>query len=165
MSEDVKRQLNEYLKDPFNRTESPLLKYVKDWFDHPEKSKLYRDKFMFQTNGHVECDDDVDACIKYIHDLNCRCGIAIKPGTDIDFILPYISRVDMILVMTVEPGFGGQTFMPDMLKKVRKIRNLNFDIDIQVDGGINCETARCAVDAGANFLVAGSAIFREKKHR
>ena len=60
MSEDVKRQLNEYLKDPFNRTESPLLKYVKDWFDHPEKSKLYRDKFMFQTNGHVECDDDDD---------------------------------------------------------------------------------------------------------
>lgn len=128
------------------------MKYVKSFVDAGADSITF----------HVECDDDVDACIKYIHDLNCRCGIAIKPGTDIDFILPYIGVVDMILVMTVEPGFGGQSFMPDMLKKVRKIRNLDFDIDIQVDGGINCESARCAVDAGANFLVAGSAIFREK---
>lgn len=128
------------------------MKYVKSFVDAGADSITF----------HVECDDDVDACIKYIHDLNCECGIAIKPGTGIDFILPYIEIVDMVLVMTVEPGFGGQEFMPDMLQKVRKIRNLNSDINIQVDGGINSESAKSAVNSGANLLVAGSAIFREK---
>ena len=112
--------------------------------------------------NNIECDDDADDCIKYIHNLNCKCGVAIKPGTDVDVILPYIDIVDMVLVMTVEPGFGGQIFMPDMLEKVRRIRSLSSDINIQVDGGINSENAKSAVDAGANLLVAGSAIFREK---
>lgn len=111
---------------------------------------------------HIECDDNADDCIRRIHDLNCKCGIAIKPSTDIDSILPYINTVDMILVMTVEPGFGGQSFMPDMLEKVRKIRDLNSKINIQVDGGINSSSASGAVDAGANWLVAGSAIFGQK---
>lgn len=111
---------------------------------------------------HIECDDDAGNCIRQIHDLNCRCGIAIKPSTNIDSILPYTDTVDMILVMTVEPGFGGQSFMPDMLEKVRKIRSLNSEINIQVDGGINSKSASSAVDAGANWLVAGSAIFGQK---
>ncbi len=111
---------------------------------------------------HIECDDDASDCIRQIHDLNCKCGIAIKPSTDIESILPYIDTVDMILIMTVEPGFGGQSFMPDMLEKVRKIRSLNSEINIQVDGGINSKSASSAVDAGANWLVAGSAIFGQK---
>lgn len=130
---------------------SPM-KYIKSFVDAGADSITF----------HVECDDDVGDCVKYIHDLNCKCGVAIKPGTDVDVILPYIDVVDMVLVMTVEPGFGGQVFIPDMLQKVRKIRSLSSDINIQVDGGINSESAKSAVDAGANWLVAGSAIFREK---
>lgn len=128
------------------------MKYVKSFVDAGADSITF----------HIECDDDADDCIKYIHNLNCKCGVAIKPGTDVDVILPYIDIVDMVLVMTVEPGFGGQIFMPDMLEKVRRIRSLSSDINIQVDGGINSENAKSAVDAGANLLVAGSAIFREK---
>lgn len=128
------------------------IKYIKSFVDAGADSITF----------HVECDDDIDDCIRQIHALNCKCGIAIKPGTNIDSILPYISDVDMVLVMTVEPGFGGQSFMPDMLEKVRIIRSLNSEINIQVDGGINAKSARSAIDVGANWLVAGSAIFGQK---
>lgn len=124
--------------------------------------KSFADAGADSITFHVECDDDTSDCIRQIHDLNCKCGIAIKPSTSIDLILPYIDTVDMVLVMTVEPGFGGQSFMPDMLEKVRKIRKLNAEINIQVDGGINSKNASSAVDAGANWLVAGSAIFGQK---
>lgn len=125
-------------------------------------AKSFADAGANSITFHVECDDDVGDCIRQIHDLNCKCGIAIKPSTDVGSILPYINYVDMVLVMTVEPGFGGQSFMVDMLEKVRKIRSLNSEINIQVDGGINSKTAKSAVDAGANYLVAGSAIFGQK---
>lgn len=128
------------------------IKYVKSFVDAGADSVTF----------HVECEDNVDDCIRQIHDLNCKCGVAIKPNTAVDSILPYIDIVDVILVMTVEPGFGGQLFMPNMLEKVRKIRGLNSEINIQVDGGINSKNAKNAVDAGANWLVAGSAIFEQK---
>lgn len=98
------------------------------------------------------------------HDMNA--GIAISPNTSADAVLPYLHMVDMVLVMTVEPGFGGQAFMPDMLDKVRKIKEYitenNIDIHIEVDGGINEHNAILAVEAGADVLVAGSAIFGSK---
>ena len=128
------------------------IKYVKSFVDAGADSITF----------HVECEDNVDDCIRQIHDLNCKCGVAIKPNTAVDSILPYIDIIDIILVMTVEPGFGGQQFMPNMLEKVKKIRGLNSEINIQVDGGINSKNAKNAVDAGANWLVAGSAIFEQK---
>ena len=111
---------------------------------------------------HVECDDNITDCIDMLRKFGCRCGISIKPKTSVDAILPYLDLVDMVLVMTVEPGFAGQAFMPDMLDKIRKIRRLNSKIDLQADGGINPKNAKSVLDAGANLLVAGSAIFGEK---
>lgn len=111
---------------------------------------------------HVECDDNITDCIDSLRRLGCRCGISIKPKTPVSAILPYLDLVDMVLVMTVEPGFAGQAFMPDMLDKIRHIRRLNSQIDVQVDGGINPKNAKSVLDAGANLLVAGSAIFGEE---
>ena len=111
---------------------------------------------------HVECNDNITDCIDMLRKLGCRYGISIKPKTSVDAILPYLDLVDMVLVMTVEPGFAGQAFMPDMLDKIRQIRRLNSKIDLQADGGINPKNAKSVLDAGANLLVAGSAIFGEK---
>ena len=106
-----------------------------------------------------------DALLK-IKEHDMKAGIAISPDTPYEVVLPYLHLVDMVLVMTVEPGFGGQAFMPKMLEKVRKIREYatanHINIDIEVDGGINEKNAILAVEAGANVLVAGSAIFHSK---
>lgn len=108
---------------------------------------------------HLESDSDVQATIDAIKACGKQVGIALKPATDVSAVLPYLSQIDMVLVMTVEPGFGGQSFMPDMLGKIRAIRATDSNIDIQVDGGINRDTASLVVDAGANVLVAGSFVF------
>jgi len=112
---------------------------------------------------HLEATDDADACINMIRAAGKRVGISIKPSTSCDSVFPYLEKCDMVLVMTVEPGFGGQSIIPYCLEKVKKIRaeieRRNLDVDIQVDGGINEETAKTAVECGANILVAGSAIF------
>ncbi len=90
-----------------------------------------------------------------------HCGIAVKPKTPVSLLLPYIDAglVDMVLVMTVEPGFGGQSFMPDMMDKVRALRKHSPTLNIQVDGGLAPSTIAQAADAGANVIVAGSAVF------
>lgn len=113
---------------------------------------------------HYEADCDVGATIKQIKSLGKKAALAIKPATPAEEVCPYLSDLDMLLVMTVEPGFGGQKFMPDMMGKVRLIREyaqkVNPALDIQVDGGINETTAVTAVEAGANVLVAGSFVFK-----
>lgn len=109
---------------------------------------------------HIESDCNPDDVISEIHSKGIKAGIAIKPKTPAEAVLPYIDKVEMILVMTVEPGYGGQKFMPDMLDKIRTIRAAAKDIDIQVDGGINAETAKLVKEAGANVLVAGSYLYR-----
>ena len=98
--------------------------------------------------------------IKLIHDNGKKVGISIKPKTSEKEIIPYLDLIDMVLVMTVEPGFGGQSFMHDMMDKVRAIRAINKDIDIQVDGGINEETLKIAKEAGANIFVLGTGFFK-----
>ena len=98
--------------------------------------------------------------IKLIHDNGKKVGISIKPKTNENEILPYLDLIDMVLVMTVEPGFGGQSFMYDMMDKVKAIRDINKDIDIQVDGGINDETLQIAKEAGANIFVLGTGFFK-----
>lgn len=112
---------------------------------------------------HLESDSDPDATIATIHEKGCKAGISIKPKTPAEAVKPYLDRVDMVLVMTVEPGFGGQKFMTDMMPKVTQIRQWisesGREIDLQVDGGVNAETAKVCVEAGANVLVAGSYLF------
>lgn len=112
---------------------------------------------------HLESDSDASATIDAIHQKGLKAGIAIKPKTPAEAVKPYLDRVEMVLVMTVEPGFGGQKFMTDMMPKVTEIRHwieeIGRDIDLQVDGGVNGETAKVCIQAGANVLVAGSYLF------
>ncbi|MCF7791532.1 MAG: ribulose-phosphate 3-epimerase [Victivallales bacterium] len=113
---------------------------------------------------HVESNNSPREVIEKVKYYNKTAGISIKPKTSVESVLPYLSEVDMILVMTVEPGFGGQKFMPDMMDKVRvlreKIKSANSNVHIQVDGGINEETVKTAFDNGANNFVAGTSVFR-----
>ena len=107
---------------------------------------------------HVEACDNADEVIKKIRDNGKKVGITIKPGTDIISIEKYLDKVDLVLVMTVEPGFGGQSFMEDMIPKIEYLKK-NFKGFIEVDGGINAETSLKVREAGANVLVAGNAVF------
>ena len=114
---------------------------------------------------HVEVDENINEIIKAIKSSNIKCGISLKPKTNWEVIKPYIENLDQILIMTVEPGFGGQSFMNNQLEKIKKIREFansqNIQIDIQVDGGINYETGKLCTEAGANVLVAGSFLFKQ----
>lgn len=109
---------------------------------------------------HAESDSDIQQTIDKIVSLGKKPAIAIKPKTEVDVVLPYLDQLAMVLVMTVEPGFGGQSFMESTMPKIKKIREINKDIDIEVDGGINAETIKIASKAGANVFVAGSAVFK-----
>lgn len=108
---------------------------------------------------HVESTNHLDRALQLIKAKGIKAGVAINPATDIAFLDNIYEKLDLILVMTVNPGFGGQKFLNQMLEKIRKIRNKFPDIDIQVDGGINDETAKLVIEAGANILVAGSYVF------
>ncbi|HEY8899478.1 MAG TPA: ribulose-phosphate 3-epimerase [Chthoniobacterales bacterium] len=113
---------------------------------------------------HVEANHDVAATLAKIRKAGCKAGLAISPPTDVEAIKPYFGQFDILLVMTVNPGFGGQPFLPETMEKVRygaRMREeLQLDFDIEVDGGINVTTARAAIDAGATLLVAGTSVFR-----
>ncbi|NLA72269.1 MAG: ribulose-phosphate 3-epimerase [Clostridiales bacterium] len=117
---------------------------------------------------HFECSDNpafLYEAIKKIKARGKRVGVSLKPHTPTEAVFQFLDIIDMVLVMTVEPGFGGQGFMSDMLPKIAKIREKNQNIDIQVDGGINNKTAPLAKLSGANILVAGSYIFGAKDRR
>ena len=118
---------------------------------------------------HYESVLDVAGTIETIHAREIPCGISISPKTPVEAVLPYIGDVEMILVMTVEPGFGGQAFMPEMLDKERILRRAankrGLNLNIEVDGGINEANAGHCTEAGANVLVAGSALFKTKRPR
>ena len=111
---------------------------------------------------HIESLDHeriVKAC-NYVHSRGKKVGISIKPSTHASSVIPYLDLIDMVLVMTVEPGFGGQSFMPETMEKIKEIRKINPNIDIQVDGGINKETIKIACSAGANIFVLGTGFFK-----
>lgn len=109
---------------------------------------------------HVESTDKLDDCIRRVRESGMRVGLALKPGTDVEVVLPYVSKVDMVLVMTVEPGFGGQAFMSDMMQKVRRLRTQFAQLDIEVDGGVGPSTIDQCAQAGANMIVSGTAVVR-----
>ena len=112
---------------------------------------------------HPEADPHIYRILQIIKEWGCKAGIALNPGTPIEMVKPLLSLVDLILVMTVNPGFGGQEFLPDQLTKIKEVRMLidqtGRDILLEVDGGISSTTAPLVIDAGANVLVAGNAIF------
>jgi ribulose-phosphate 3-epimerase len=113
---------------------------------------------------HPEATDDLVSSILKIKELNKKVGVSLNPETKIDIILNVLDKIDLVLIMSVNPGFGGQKFMPEVLdkikelKKIQKEKNLNFDIEI--DGGINFENSKAAIEAGANILVSGTTIFK-----
>ena len=111
---------------------------------------------------HAESNSDIEKTVNKIIELDKKPALAIKPGTDIDIVLPYLNKLAMVLVMTVEPGFGGQSFMESTMPKIEALRKINPHIDIEVDGGVNAETVKIAAKAGANVFVAGSAVFKSE---
>ena len=155
----------------------PVLKSLKKCTDKPYDVHLmishpidYVDAFANAgadiITFHLESESDVKATIKKIRECGCKVGISLKPGTPAEDVYPYLCDIDMVLVMTVEPGFGGQSFMSDMLDKISKVRTkaseLSLDLDIEVDGGIDGTTAPLVKGSGANVLVSGSYLFKAK---
>ena len=113
---------------------------------------------------HLEAAEDVMAVVDKIHSCGKKAGISIKPGTPVDTLVPYLDKVEMILIMTVEPGFGGQKLIPESFDRIRALRSMlderALSTDIEVDGGIYFENVREILDAGANVIVSGSGVFK-----
>ncbi|RLV92814.1 Ribulose-phosphate 3-epimerase [Spathaspora sp. JA1] len=109
---------------------------------------------------HFEATKDPAKVIKKIKEHGLKAAMAVKPGTPVEEVYPYAADLDMVLVMTVEPGFGGQKFMPDMMEKVEKLRAKYPNLDVQVDGGLAKDTIEPAAKAGANVIVAGTSVFK-----
>ena len=132
-----------------------------------DRPDLYVPRFINAASSitcHVEATHDVSKTLLAIRDAGCLAGLAVSPQTPLEMIRPYLGRFDILLVMTVNPGFGGQPFMPEMLEKVSVAAQWResdaLDFHIQVDGGITVSTATLSVSAGANVLVAGTSVFK-----
>ena len=136
---------------------SPVDNFVKDFAD------AGADIITF----HPEATSDVSKTIKLIRDQSKKVGVSLKPKSKIDLIQNYLKEIDLVLIMSVEPGFGGQKFMPEVLEKTKAVRDLinkqNLNVDVEIDGGINFENCSKAKSAGANILVSGSTVFKENK--
>lgn len=113
---------------------------------------------------HLEATENPAAVIYQIHEAGVQAGISIKPGTELETVYPYLSQVELFLLMTVEPGFGGQAYLPQSTERIRKVReyltNHQLSTDLEVDGGIKLDNLALVTEAGANVIVAGSAIFK-----
>ncbi len=129
---------------------SEPLKYAEDF------AKAGADIICF----HAESDNGIGETIEKILSLGKKAAVAVKPNTEIDVVFPYLDKLSMVLVMTVEPGFGGQSFMEHVMPKIEKLREMGYSGDIEVDGGIDPATIKIAAKAGANVFVAGSAVFK-----
>jgi ribulose-phosphate 3-epimerase len=134
---------------------SPVNNFIKDFADSGA------DIITF----HPEATENMSETINLIKSLGKKVGVSLKPKSQIDLIENYLNEIDLILIMSVEPGFGGQKFMPEVLDKMKKLRNLidkkKLNIDIEIDGGINFDNSKKAKEFGANILVSGSTVFKE----
>ena len=133
---------------------SPVHKYI----------KAYSDAGADIITIHPEATENLQASISKIKELKKKVGISLNPETKVDVINDYLNQVDLILIMSVNPGFGGQKFMPEVLDKIKELKKIqkeqNIDFDIEIDGGINFENSKIAIEAGANILVSGTTIFK-----
>lgn len=152
---------------PIVKAVRPATKKVVDchlMIEHPE---LYVKAFAAagadMITVHQEACVHLDRQVAQIHDLGCKAGVALNPATPVEALVDILHAVDMVLIMSVNPGFGGQKFIPRALDKVRRLRALAPDLLIQVDGGVNAETGAQLVAAGADVLVAGSYVFGAKE--
>lgn len=147
------------------RKNSTLLFDVHLMISNPLKyAKVFADAGADHITFHLESDDDPKQVIDAIRAAGCTVGISVKPATPAEAVFPYLELVDMVLVMTVEPGFGGQSFMADQMPKAaairREIEKQKLNVHLQTDGGIDERTAPTAAGYGSNILVAGTAVFR-----
>ena len=153
------KSLRKYTKLPFDvhLMISPVHKYIKN----------YADAGADIITIHPEATDDLSESIELIKSLNKKIGVSLNPDTPIDKIKNILSKVDLILIMSVNPGFGGQKFMPEVLDKIKTLNKLKinnkFNFNIEVDGGINFENSKFVIDAGADILVSGTTIFKENE--
>ena len=136
---------------------SPVHKYIKD----------YADAGANIITIHPEATNDLKESIKHIRDLGKKVGVSLNPETPLEIIENFLQDIDLVLIMSVHPGFGGQKFMPEVLEKTKKIRSIidkkKLNIELEIDGGINFENCSAAKKAGVNVLVSGSTIFKENK--
>lgn len=154
---------------------APVIKTVRKYTDKPFDVHLmisnplkYADDFADAgadiITFHVECDSDIDKTIDKIRSRGVKPGLVIKPNTPASAVFPYLDKIDLVLIMTVEPGFGGQSFMADMLPKVKEIKDeckrRGIDMLIEADGGIGEATIEQAANAGIDVCVAGTAVFK-----
>ena len=134
---------------------SPVHKYIKD----------YADAGANIITIHPEATNDLKESIKHIRDLGKKVGVSLNPETSVKTIENFLEDIDLVLIMSVHPGFGGQKFMPEVLGKVRKLRNIinekKLELDIEIDGGINFDNNKMVIEAGANILVSGTTIFKK----
>lgn len=153
---DIIKAIRPLTKKPFDvhLMINPVKKYINDYINAGADI----------ITIHQEIDDNVTDCLKLIKSKKIKAGLSIKPGTGHETIEEYLDMLDLVLIMTVEPGFGGQSFMESQVQKIKEVKKLieNRVIEIEVDGGINPETAKQALNAGAKVLVAGSAIFKNE---
>ncbi|MDC0975283.1 ribulose-phosphate 3-epimerase [Candidatus Pelagibacter sp.] len=133
---------------------SPVHKYI----------EAYSDAGADIITIHPEATDNLEESILKIKSLNKKVGVSLNPKTKIDLIIDYLEKIDLVLIMSVNPGFGGQKFMPEVLDKIRELKKIqsknNFNFDIEIDGGINFDNCQSAIEAGANILVSGTTVFK-----
>jgi ribulose-phosphate 3-epimerase len=129
-----------------------------------EYIKAYSDAGADIITIHPEATDNLKLSILKIKELNKKVGVSLNPETKVDVILEHLDKIDLVLIMSVNPGFGGQKFMPEVLNKIKELKkiqeNKNLDFDIEIDGGINFDNSKIAIEAGANILVSGTTIFK-----
>jgi len=154
----VIKKIRKYTKLPFDvhLMISPVEKYIKDFVDAGADI----------ITIHPEATDNIERCVKTIKSLGKKAGVSLNPKTSISSIEKIIDTLDLILVMSVHPGFAGQSFMPEVLSKVKELRKIidanGLKIDLEIDGGINFETGALAIKSGADVLVSGTTIFSGK---
>ena len=133
---------------------SPVHKYI----------EAYSDAGADIITIHPEATDNLEESILKIKSLNKKVGVSLNPKTKIDLIIDYLEKIDLVLIMSVNPGFGGQKFMPEVLEKIRKLKKIqsenHLNFDIEIDGGINFDNCQLAIEAGANILVSGTTVFK-----
>ena len=134
---------------------SPVHKYIKD----------YADAGANIITIHPEATNDLKESIKHIRDLGKKVGVSLNPETPLEILENFLQDIDLVLIMSVHPGFGGQKFMPEVLEKVKKLRNIiiekKLELDIEIDGGIDFDNNKMVIEAGANILVSGTTVFKK----
>ena len=156
MGPPIIRALRQYTALPFDvhLMISPVHEYIQD----------YADAGADIITIHPEATENLKNSIQHIKDLNKKVGVSLNPKTKINLITDLLNEIDLVLIMSVNPGFGGQKFMPEVLDKIKELKKIknqkNLNFDIEIDGGINFDNSKLAIEAGANILVSGTTVFK-----